>query len=120
MESRFGPHFSAVEDREVDKVIAAFALDALRAVRRSVRVLPVKFVRVCIVILIVSFGLSYVRTQPDVVWRNSRAPNGPELSAEHAQNTEQNMERTGTHIGLISFCWIALFLCTRSEFLSRL
>ena len=94
MESRFGPHFSAVEDREVDKVIAAFALDALRAVRRSVRVLPVKFVRVCIMILIVSFGLSYVRTLLDVVWRNSRAPNGPELSAEHAQNTEQNVERT--------------------------
>ena len=67
MESRFGPHFPAVEDREVDKVIAAFALDALRAVRRSVRVLPVKFVRVCIVILIVSFGLSYVRTVLDVI-----------------------------------------------------
>ena len=32
MESRFGPHFPAVEGREVDKVIAAFALDALRAV----------------------------------------------------------------------------------------
>ena len=39
--------------------IAAFALDALRAFKR---VLPVNFVRVCIVVLLVSFGLSYVRT----------------------------------------------------------
>jgi hypothetical protein len=29
VESRFGPHFPAVEGREVDKGIAAFALDAL-------------------------------------------------------------------------------------------
>ena len=78
MESRFGPHFPAVEGREVDKVIAAFALDALRAVHRSVRVLPVKFVRVCIVVLIVSFGLSYVRNILDVIWISSRAPHGPE------------------------------------------
>ena len=62
MESRFGPHFPAVEGCEVDEGIAAFALDALRAVHRSIRGLPVKLVRVCIVILIVSFGLSYVRT----------------------------------------------------------
>ena len=64
VESRFGPHFPAVEGRKVDNGIAAFAWDVLRAFKR---VLPVNFVRVCIVFLIVSVGLSYVRTLLDVI-----------------------------------------------------
>ena len=78
MESRFGPHFPAVEGCEVDEGIAAFALDAIRAVHRSIRVIPVNFVRVCIVLLIVSFGLSYVRNLLDDIWHTTRASKGPE------------------------------------------
>ena len=87
MESRFGPHFQAVEGCEVDEDIATFALDAIRAVHRSIRVVPVNFVRVCIVILIVSFGLSYVRTLLYDIWHTTRASNGPEEGAEHANGT---------------------------------
>ena len=63
VESRFGPHFPAVEGRKVDKGIAALLGTFYAAVTTCGTVI---FARVCIVLLLVSVGLSYVRTLLDV------------------------------------------------------
>ena len=63
MESRFGPHFPAVEGRKVDKGIAALLGTFYVRVTTCGTVI---LARVCICLLLVSFGLSYVRTLLDV------------------------------------------------------